>query len=108
MARLPHVPHKYARDRRPYLLLATVAVLIASLFVATPAQARVPNTDQGTQYVVQGPKTLADRINIAATGASVDAAEDGPIYVRAIRSEPDPIRALAFTVTVLGPLPLQP
>ncbi|MEU9040745.1 MULTISPECIES: M14 family metallopeptidase [unclassified Kitasatospora] len=101
---------------------AATAVLLA-LALATPitAQAASPyrlsaptsagadsaaDTAAGTarQYRLDGPRTVAERTTIAATGASVDAVLPDAVVVTATPAEADRLRTLGWSPTALpGP-----
>jgi len=62
---------------------------------ADPKPSPAVRTIIAGQYVVVGPRTLADRNAIARTGASIDYSEDGKLYVSANLDEVKTINALA-------------
>ncbi|GAB3965160.1 M14 family zinc carboxypeptidase [Plantactinospora veratri] len=53
------------------------------------------------EYRVTGPRTLADRNAVAATGTSIDYAEHGALYVTATPAEVKAITALGFEVAAV-------
>ncbi|MBB5868687.1 hypothetical protein F4553_002066 [Allocatelliglobosispora scoriae] len=91
-------------------VLITALAVTASLTFTGPATGAIPPIDQGNapvasaQYVVIGPKTLADRNAVARTGAAIDLVEHGNVYITATPDEVAQIRRLGFLLEALpGP-----
>ncbi|MEV4612617.1 M14 family zinc carboxypeptidase [Kitasatospora sp. NPDC049258] len=85
------------------LALASPLSSQASARAAGPERAAVA-ADGARQYVVQGPRTVAERTAIAATGASVDAVRTDSVVVTADAAETARLRALGWAPTPLpGP-----
>ncbi|MGW4894945.1 M14 family metallopeptidase [Kitasatospora sp. NPDC004240] len=78
------------------LALALAAPLTSTQATATPARDAVVADDTVHQYVLEGPRTAADRTTIAATGASVDAVRPGSVVVSATAAEAARLRALGW------------
>ncbi|MFB6889065.1 M14 family metallopeptidase [Kitasatospora sp. NPDC056327] len=91
---------------------AATAVLL-TLALATPltAQAVTPDaaataaaSDSARQYRLDGPRTVAERTAVAATGASVDAVRPDSLTVTATPAEAARLRALGWAPVLLpGP-----
>mgnify|MGYP000081680162 CR=1 FL=1 len=80
-------------------------VLPAGQAVAQPA----PPPTGSARYLVTGPKTSAQRTQLARTGAAIDLQRpDGGIEVSAIPAETAAIKRLGFTVQPLGAFPRYP
>ncbi|WP_406208390.1 M14 family metallopeptidase [Kitasatospora sp. NBC_01560] len=58
-------------------------------------------TDLPRQYLVDGPRTVAERTALAATGASVDAVRTDSVVVTATPAELARLRALGWSATAL-------
>ncbi|MBV1854521.1 zinc carboxypeptidase [Catellatospora sp. NEAU-YM18] len=97
--------------RRRLTVLVSAAALLGSLVLTGPAEG-APFTAEpissSAQYVVNGPKTLADRDAVARTGAAIDAVVDGKIEITATAAEVKAIKALGFTLTSLAAQPAGP
>lgn len=83
---------------RRRLALAVVAGLGLTAVATGPVSARpAPEPEPAAvSYRVLGPRTLADRNAVARTGAAIDSAEHGVLYVSANRSEAAAITRLGF------------
>ena len=84
---------------RRRLALAVVAGLGLTAVATGPVSARPapdPEPAAAAEYRVLGPRTLADRNAVARTGAAIDSAEHGVLYVTATRSEAAAITRLGF------------
>ncbi|SCF10975.1 Zinc carboxypeptidase [Micromonospora matsumotoense] len=83
---------------RRRLALAVVAGLGLTAVATGPVSARpAPDPEPAAaEYRVLGPRTLADRNAVARTGAAIDSAEHGVLYVSATRSEAAAITRLGF------------
>ncbi len=83
---------------RRRLALAVVAGLGLTAVATGPVAARPAPEPEPTavSYRVLGPRTLADRNAVARTGAAIDSAEHGVLYVSANRSEAAAITRLGF------------
>ncbi|MBO4159826.1 zinc carboxypeptidase [Micromonospora sp. MMS20-R2-23] len=83
---------------RRRLALAVVAGLGLTAVATGPVSARpAPEPEPAAaEYRVLGPRTLADRNAVARTGAAIDSAEHGVLYVSATRSEAAAITRLGF------------
>ncbi|WP_351226055.1 M14 family metallopeptidase [Streptomyces sp. NPDC002133] len=107
---------------RSAALATLLALAVAAPFTATAAPAHDPDriratvTDAGTaaaaeaeeeirQYEIHGPSTVAERTAVAATGVSIDEADDHAIVVSANAAQARRLRALGH---VLEPLPAPP
>ncbi|MEU6232612.1 M14 family metallopeptidase [Kitasatospora sp. NPDC047058] len=97
---------------------AAVTAVLLALALASPLTTRVAaqpvtgdtvaaadaTADTARQYRVDGPRTVAERTAVAATGASVDAVRDGSVVVTATPAELARLRALGWSATPLpGP-----
>src|SRR5690349_21532205 len=88
-------------------VLITALAVTASLTFTGPATGATPPIDPGNapvtsaQYVVIGPKTLADRNAVAKTGAAIDLVEHGNLYITATPAEVSQIRGLGFLLEAL-------
>ncbi|MER7707001.1 M14 family metallopeptidase [Kitasatospora sp. NPDC097605] len=88
------------------LLALALAVPLTSQATAQPAPASTSATDADSarQYRVDGPRTVAERTQIAATGASVDAVRPDSLTVTATPAEAARLRALGWSPVLLpGP-----
>jgi len=90
------------------LLLTSVAAAAVTLLAvsATPAQAGpAPSApapaSASAQYEVGGARNAIQRSEVAATGAAIDGAEHGALFVTATPAEVAAIRKLGFTVTAV-------
>ncbi len=91
------------RQRQVAILLSALACA-AAFVLAGPATSAPGDTDTGTsQYVLEGPRTFADRNAVARTGAAIDYIEHGRIYVTATRAEIRNIEGLGFKAQYLPP-----
>ncbi|MGX7676868.1 M14 family zinc carboxypeptidase [Plantactinospora sp. DSM 117369] len=76
---------------------------------AGAASARPDRAEAGSatsaEYRVTGPRTLADRNAVAATGTSIDYVEHGTLYVTATAAEVKAITALGFQVAAVPAAP---
>ncbi|WP_242614137.1 M14 family metallopeptidase [Actinomadura roseirufa] len=80
------------------LIAAASAFAVAAALSGT-AGAAEPSPSEGSQrYVVTGPKTAAQRSQVASTGAAIDAVRGGAVEVSAIPSEVRAIKRFGFTV----------
>ncbi|MFF2348737.1 M14 family metallopeptidase [Kitasatospora sp. NPDC058115] len=71
---------------------------------AAPAPVSASDADTARQYRVDGPRTVAERTEVAATGASVDAVRPGSLTVTATPAEAARLRALGWSpVPLPGP-----
>ncbi|MDI1462818.1 M14 family metallopeptidase [Catellatospora sp. KI3] len=97
--------------RRRLTVLVSAAALLGALVLTGPADG-APFTGEAisssAQYLVNGPKTFADRDAIARTGAAIDAIADGKIEITATAAEAKAIKALGFTLTSLAAQPTAP
>ncbi|MFF1904424.1 M14 family metallopeptidase [Kitasatospora sp. NPDC058218] len=91
---------------------AAVTAVVLALVLASPLTTQVaahPVTaavaadaaDTARQYVLDGPRTAAERTAVAATGASVDAVRTGSVVVTATAAEADRLRALGWSPSPL-------
>ncbi|MFJ3792169.1 M14 family metallopeptidase [Kitasatospora sp. NPDC090091] len=92
------------------LLALALASPLTTQATAHPATADAAATasaqeDTARQYVVDGPRTVAERTAVAATGASVDAVRADSVVVTASPAEAARLRALGWSPT---PLPAPP
>ncbi|MFE2105504.1 M14 family zinc carboxypeptidase [Kitasatospora sp. NPDC059463] len=91
------------------LLTLALAVPLSARATAQPAPdsaapASVSDADTARQYRVDGPRTVAERTEVAATGASVDAVRPGSLTVTATPAEAARLRALGWSpVPLPGP-----
>ncbi|MFF8772257.1 M14 family metallopeptidase [Kitasatospora sp. NPDC015120] len=93
------------------LLTLALAVPLSARATAQPApdsaaslSASASDADTARQYCVDGPRTVAERTAIAATGASVDAVRPGSLTVTATPAEAARLRALGWSpVPLPGP-----
>ncbi len=95
--------------RRTFVALLSAAAVGSAMILAGPTAATarpdLQMVDTSHQYVVTGPKTLADRDAIARTGAAIDTIEDGKIYVTATSADVVKIRALGFGLQLIPAAP---
>ncbi|WP_395297618.1 M14 family metallopeptidase [Kitasatospora hibisci] len=92
------------------LLALALASPLSTQATAHPAAAGAATTataqeETARQYVVDGPRTVAERTAIAATGASVDAVRPDSVVITASPAEAARLRALGWSPT---PLPAPP
>src|SRR5262245_34729795 len=73
-----------------------------------PGSSEEPQAQGAAVYDVFGPRTFADINAIAATGASVDAIEDGRVAISAAPSEVSALRRLGFRVELVHAPPAAP
>src|SRR5687767_11274560 len=91
------------RQRQVAILLSALACA-AAFVLAGPATSAPGDTDTSTaQYVLEGPRTFADRDAVARTGAAIDFIEHGRIYVTATRAEVRNIQRLGFKAEYIPP-----
>ncbi|WP_354643099.1 M14 family metallopeptidase [Kitasatospora camelliae] len=98
------------RRGRPALAVAALLSLALASPVAAPSAAARPGTPAASaeesvrQYQVDGPRTVADRTAVAATGVSVDEVDTASLVVSANPAELLRLRALGWRLTPLpGP-----
>ncbi|GGM63801.1 carboxypeptidase T [Dactylosporangium sucinum] len=84
-----------ARRLLPSLTLAVVGLV--AVVAVNPASAAPERT--GGAYLVDGVRTWDDRNRVAATGAAIDALEDGRADVTATPAEARAIRRLGYRIT---------
>ncbi|PZF87742.1 M14 family zinc carboxypeptidase [Micromonospora deserti] len=94
---------------RRHLALVVAAGLGLLAVAAGPVSARSA-PDRSAEpatvpYRVLGPRTLADRSAVAATGASIDYSEHGVLHVSATRAEATAITRLGFRLEPVAALP---
>ena len=101
--------HATRRSRGMAVLAATVALgLLATTggpVAAEPAATATAETTAAAQYRVLGPRTLADRSAVAATGAAIDYSEHGVLHISATGAEARAIEALGFKLEAIPALP---
>ncbi len=95
--------------RRVLLTSVSAAAAILLAVSATPAQAGpAPSAPAAApasaQYEVGGARTAIQRSEVASTGAAIDGAEHGSLFVSATPAEVAAIRKLGFTVTAVPPV----
>ena len=90
---------------RTATFVTLLAVAAARVSAGTAASADPPGLAGSAQYVVSGPRDLADADAVAATGAAIDSIEHGHIYITATPAELQKINDLGFTARQLAPPP---
>ncbi|MFE7563890.1 M14 family metallopeptidase [Kitasatospora sp. NPDC057500] len=86
------------------LALALAVPLTTAQATAQPASATASDADSARQYRLDGPRTVAERTAVAATGASVDAVRTDSLTVTATPAEAARLRALGWSpVPLPGP-----
>ncbi|MGI5146949.1 M14 family zinc carboxypeptidase [Plantactinospora sp. CA-294935] len=89
------------------VVLGLVVAGIGPAAGAASARPDRADTEPATsaEYRVTGPRTLADRNAVAATGTSIDYVEHGTLYVTATAAEVKAITALGFEVAAVPAAP---
>jgi hypothetical protein len=78
------------------------AVALGAFLLSTPAGAAPSDkAETSSTYVVDGVRTVAQRTQVAKTGAAISESDHGSVVVTAIPTEVQAIRRLGFRVTPL-------
>ncbi|MFI6447120.1 M14 family metallopeptidase [Kitasatospora sp. NPDC050543] len=98
------------RRGKPAAITAALLALALASPLTTQAGARpvpeaVAAAEAAAQYLVDGPRTVAERTAIAATGVSIDAVREDSVVVTATAAEAARLRALGWQA---DRLPAQP